>query len=207
MAVCDLDVARAQAASAQFAIPHAYGSAQELFARHRLDFVDIATRRIVGWSVGLAESAAGVIDAMRHASERVIEALLDSGIAPGWSRTGEWFKQGGTTAVCRFYGSVSPGPNSHFYTASQSDCDLLRALQAITPATQQRLNFESLDFMTTPATNGTCPANLVPVYRAYNNGVGRGIDGNHRFSTSASAIAEVVARGWVNEGGVMCAPA
>ena len=135
------------------------------------------------------------------------QALLDSGIAPGWSRTGEWFKQGGTTAVCRFYGSVSPGPNSHFYTASQSDCDLLRALQAITPATQQRLNFESLDFMTTPATNGTCPANLVPVYRAYNNGVGRGIDGNHRFSTSASAIAEVVARGWVNEGVVMCAPA
>ena len=102
---------------------------------------------------------------------------------------------------CRFYGSVSPGPNLHFYTASQSDCDLLCALQAITcPLRSSGRNFESLDFMTTSATNGTCPANLVPV-STLANGVGRGIDGNHRFSTSASAIAEVVARGWVNEGG------
>lgn len=31
--------------------------------------VDIATRRLVGWSVGLAESAVGVVDALRHASE------------------------------------------------------------------------------------------------------------------------------------------
>ncbi len=31
--------------------------------------VDIATRRIVGWSIGLAESAVGVIDALRHAAE------------------------------------------------------------------------------------------------------------------------------------------
>ena len=134
------------------------------------------------------------------------QALLDSGVAPGWSRTGEWFKQGGSTPVCRFYGSVSPGPNSHFYTAIQSECDLLRSLQASTPATQQRLNFESLDFTTTPAVNGTCVAGTIPVYRAYNNGAARGIDGNHRFTTSASSIAQVVARGWVNEGVVMCAP-
>ncbi len=83
---------------------------------------------------------------------------------------------------------------------------MLRALQASTPATQQRLNFESLDFTTTPAVNGTCVAGTIPVYRAYNNGAARGIDGNHRFTTSASSIAQVVARGWVNEGVVMCAP-
>ena len=132
-------------------------------------------------------------------------ALLDSGVAPGWSRTGEWFKQGGTTPVCRFYGSVTPGPNSHFYTAVESECTLLKNLQASTPATQQRLNFESLDFITTPAIGGVCPTNTVPVYRAYNNGSVLGKDGNHRFSTNASSIALVVARGWINEGVVMCA--
>ena len=133
------------------------------------------------------------------------QALLDSGVAPGWSRTGEWFKQGGTTPVCRFYGSESPGPNSHFYTAINSECTLLKNLQASTPATQQRLNFESLDFLTTPAVNGVCPASTVPVYRAYNNGSALGKDGNHRFTTNVSAIAQVVARGWLNEGIVMCA--
>jgi cytochrome c peroxidase len=133
------------------------------------------------------------------------QALLDGGVAPGWSRTGEWFKQGGTTPVCRFYGSVSPGPNSHFYTAVESECTLLKNLQASTPATQPRLNFESLDFITTPAASGSCPANTTPVFRAYNNGSVLGKDGNHRFTTSVSSIAQVVARGWVNEGVVMCA--
>ncbi len=134
-------------------------------------------------------------------------ALLDAHPESGWSRTGEWFKQGGSTPVCRFYGSVSPGPNSHFYTAVQSECDLLKTLQTQIPATQPRLNFEGLDFTTTPTTNGTCPANTVPVYRAYNNGVNRNIDGNHRFSTNPAALADVVARGWLHEGVVMCAPA
>jgi len=44
------------------------------------------------------------------------------------------------------------------------------------------------------------------VYRAYNNGYTQGIDSNHRITSSMSAIQEVVARGWVNEGVVMCAP-
>ena len=115
------------------------------------------------------------------------------------------FKQGGTTPVCRFYGSVTPGPNSHFYTAVESECTLLKNLQASTPATQPRLNFESLDFITTPAVGGVCPTNTMPVYRAYNNGSALGKDGNHRFTTNVSSIAQVVARGWINEGVVMCA--
>ena len=134
------------------------------------------------------------------------KALLDSGIAAGWARTGIWFNQGGTTPVCRFYGSVSPGPNSHFYTAVQSECDVLKSLQASTPSTQPRLNFESLDFLTTPAVNGACAVGMVPVYRAYNDGFSLRKDGNHRFATDLNAIAQVVARGWINEGIVMCAP-
>ena len=85
------------------------------------------------------------------------QALLDSGIAPGWSRTGEWFKQGGSTPVCRFYGSVSPGPNSAFLHGDSVGVRFAPLVAGeSTPATQQRLNFESLDFTTTPAVNGTC---------------------------------------------------
>ena len=134
-------------------------------------------------------------------------AAIDGGSAgPGWSRTGNSFRSGGRTSVCRFYGSQSPGPNSHFYTVDASECAGLQQLQANTPATEKRWNFESMDFVSTVPSNGTCPAGTTPVYRAYNNGFARGVDSNHRITSSATAIQEVVTRGWSNEGVVMCAP-
>ena len=135
------------------------------------------------------------------------QAAVDRGAAGAeWRRTSITFKAGGPTLVCRFYGSQSPGPNSHFYTADAAECAELKRLQAITPASQKRWNFESNDFNTTSAANGGCPAGLVPVLRAYNNGFSRGIDSNHRITTNPAAITEVVGRGWVSEGVVMCAP-
>ena len=132
---------------------------------------------------------------------------IDQGSAgPGWVRTGNSFKSGGSTAVCRFYGSQSPGPNSHFYTVDTSECAGLKLLQAITPATLKRWNFESLDFFSTPPANGLCPSGTQPVWRAYNNGFSRGVDANHRITTSSAALQQVLARGWINEGVVMCAP-
>lgn len=84
-------------------------------------------------------------------------AAIDSGAAgPGWTRTGNTFRAGGPTPVCRFYGSQSPGPNSHFYTALPDECAALKALQANTPPTQKRWNFESLDFQTTVPVGGAC---------------------------------------------------
>jgi hypothetical protein len=133
-------------------------------------------------------------------------AIDNGGGGPGWSRTGNSFRSGGTTAVCRFYGSQSPGPNSHFYTIDADECEALKGLQATTPVTEKRWNFESLDFSSTPPSNKSCAAGLAPVYRAYNNGFSRGIDSNHRITSSAGGIAEVVARGWHDEGTVMCAP-
>lgn len=133
-------------------------------------------------------------------------AAIDGGSAgPGWRRTGNSFKSGGSAPVCRFYGSQYPGPNSHFYTADAGECAYLKQLQASTPATQKRWNFESLDFISTPPTSGFCPAGTVPVYRAYNNGFSRSVDSNHRITSSLTAIQEVVNRGWSNEGVVMCA--
>ncbi|MDP4030473.1 MAG: fibronectin type III domain-containing protein [Gallionella sp.] len=133
-------------------------------------------------------------------------AAIDSGSAgPGWSRTGNTFNASGSTPVCRFYGSQSPGPNSHFYTADAGECAYLKQLQASTPATQKRWNFESLDFLTTVTVNGTCPAGTTPVYRAYNNGSTRGVDSNHRITANLTAILQQEACGWKNEGVVMCA--
>ena len=134
-------------------------------------------------------------------------AAIDAGSAgPGWRRTGHTFVAGGTTPVCRFYGSVSPGPNSHFYTVDGGECGFLRQLQASTPASQKRWNYEGFAFTATPATNGTCPTGTVPVYRAYNDGFARGIDSNHRITTSADGLREVLNRGWRDEGVVMCVP-
>ncbi|MBK9605890.1 MAG: DUF1800 family protein [Betaproteobacteria bacterium] len=140
-------------------------------------------------------------------ADRVEAAAIDGGAAgPGWSRTGFNFSAGGPTPVCRFYGSITPGPNSHFYTALPDECAALKQLQASTPATEKRWNFESLDFVTTVPAGGACPAGTIPVYRAYNGGFARGIDSNHRITTSQVALQQVVNRGWSNEGVVMCAP-
>lgn len=134
-------------------------------------------------------------------------AAVDNGSAgPGWSRTGYSFKSGGSTPVCRFYGSQTPGPNSHFYTVDAGECAYLKQLQASTPDTEKRWNFESLDFDSTPPLNGACPGGTQPVYRAYNNGFARSVDSSHRITSSTVAIQEVVTRGWSDEGVVMCAP-
>lgn len=134
-------------------------------------------------------------------------AGIDHGSAgPGWMHTGNTFKSGGNSAVCRFYGSQSPGPNSHFYTVDPGECNFLKQLQASTPDTEKRWNFESLDFVSIPPASGACPAGTQPVYRAYNNGFARGVDSNHRISSSPTAIQEVMSRGWSYEGVVMCAP-
>ena len=61
-------------------------------------------------------------------------ASLDAGfIVPGWKRTGvefgAWANAGdapGTVPVCRFFGTPGVGPNSHFYTASATECALVK---------------------------------------------------------------------------------
>lgn len=132
-------------------------------------------------------------------------ALLDGAPEKGWARTGYTFKASGDAQVCRFYGSARPGPDSHFFTANAPECENLKRLQASTPASQPRWNFEGMAFYTNPV-SGACPAGTRPVYRAYNNGWARGVDSNHRYSRNPTAIAEVVARGWIDEGIAMCAP-
>ncbi|MBK8742841.1 MAG: CotH kinase family protein [Betaproteobacteria bacterium] len=93
------------------------------------------------------------------------------------------------------------GPNSHFYTADSQECSYLRSIYD--PGAKS-WKFESHDFYIDSTVNGTCAAGRVPIYRAYNNGFARRVDSNHRISHRLTDIQQVVARGWTNEGMVMC---
>lgn len=178
------------------------------------------TAALGGTGIGSPFAAASVVEYYHSVldnyfitADPVEQAAVDGGAAGAeWRRTGSVFKAGGSSQVCRFYGNNNPnpatgtryGPNSHFYTVDAAECN---GLKAAYDANAKSWFFESNDFNTTPAgAGGTCPAGLVPVYRAYNNGFARGADSNHRISTSQAAIAEVVGRGWRSEGVVMCAP-
>ncbi len=153
-----------------------------------------------------------------YASTDIDRRIFDSGAVKNWSRTGKSFRSGGYVAVCRFYGSVSPGPNSHFYTASASECNQLKSLQVATlPNDKPQLNYEGRVFFANvpiaPVTVGqtpTCGRGSLPLYRAYNGAQTasgpRNFDGNHRFTTSRADIAAVIALGWLDEGVVMCVP-
>lgn len=70
-----------------------------------------------------------------------------------------------------------------------------------------RWNVEGYSFrVALPDASGQCAAGSVPVYRAYNNGAARGIDSNHRFTTSQTVYQQMLNARWRGEGIVMCAP-
>ncbi len=52
---------------------------------------------------------------------------------------------------------------------------------------------------------GTCPVWTQPVYRVYNNGFASN-NSNHRYMVDPVLYAQMVAKGWSDEGVVMCAP-
>jgi hypothetical protein len=67
------------------------------------------------------------------AGQGEIDGILAGAAGPGWELTGESFKvwpqmPSDTTVapVCRFYGVPAGGPNSHFFTASTSECDIVK---------------------------------------------------------------------------------
>ena len=153
-----------------------------------------------------------ILDNYFITADPVEQAAVDAGAAGAeWARTGNTFKAGGPNLVCRFYGNARAnpatgtiyGPNSHFYTVDTAECAGLKAAQ--NPVAKSWF-FESNDFATSPSVNQTCAAGRVPVYRAYNDGFARGVDSNHRITSSLASINQVVSRGWKNEGVVMCAP-
>jgi predicted dienelactone hydrolase len=128
-------------------------------------------------------------------------AMVDAGIeVPGWTRTGFEFKSwsidaGDGLPACRFFGTPGVGPNSHFYTIDAAECAFVR--------TNPLWKFEAYAFAEEAPIGGDCAGNRVPVVRLYNNGMGG--QASHRFLTSKSEMAEMVADGWLIEGTVFCA--
>lgn len=135
-----------------------------------------------------------------------IALILAGGAGPGWRLTGHAFRSftrlpplNFTTAVpvCRFYGALAGGPNSHFFTASASECDLVKRYGG--------WYYEGTGFYIEPVSaGGSCPPGYLQVLRAYNEGFARN-DSNHRFTTSDSTWREMQRHGWTLEGAVMCA--
>jgi hypothetical protein len=143
---------------------------------------------------------------------------------PGWVRTGYGFTARSVTyspfpdtlayyspissVVYRFYGSIHPGPNSHFFTIDRAEASSLVNIARVTPADQLRWNLEKYAFNAFRVQAGnTCAANQVPVWRAFNRGPERGVESNHRFSTDKSVIDGMVSQGWIMEGIVFCVDA
>jgi hypothetical protein len=137
---------------------------------------------------------------------------LDSNAQPGWIRTGESFgawspgNLPGAAHVCRFYGDPVIGPNSHFYTGEDFECNFLIQLDAATPRGQPAWHLEAKPFDIAIPSNGACPANLQPVYRVFNGIVGPVNGPNHRYTTDTSLYAAMQAKGWLPEGAHFCAP-
>ena len=139
-------------------------------------------------------------------------AVLSATVNSGEVKTNDLFYGYSTQVsrsmpVCRFYGSVSPGPNSHFYTLDRTECAALKALQLTTPNSAKRWNYESIAFYAVEPVSGACPpGSSTPIYRAYNRGNQTGVDSNHRFTSNVANYNKMISQGWSGEGVVMCTP-
>jgi hypothetical protein len=126
-----------------------------------------------------------------------IDALDNGAFGFAWTRTGETFRvwsdatAPGSTATCRFFSDAFAPRSTHFYTPYLLECNALKANPVWV--------FESLAFyVALPDADGLCAVGTVPLYRAYNNGIGGAP--NHRFTTSFATLQRMLAIGWSFEG-------
>ena len=142
------------------------------------------------------------LDHYFYTSDLVEIAAIDAGKVGPWSRTGKaWsavrhpgcIPTSSDTTVYRFSGIPGKGPSSHFFTRDRAEC------YAVDKSAQWLL--EGVPFYAAaPNADGTCSAGRAPLYRAWRP-FG---DSNHRFATDRALIAEMTAKGWVDEGIAMC---
>jgi hypothetical protein len=136
------------------------------------------------------------------------QALLDARSPPfqDWASTGKTFKAyanatapASSVAVCRFFNNHFGGKSSHFYAARGFGCEATLSLFPDWGLEDDKL-FNTL----LPDISGVCPQGTGPVYRVYNQGMGSAP--NHRFVTTLTDQQEMVSKGFVAEGVVMCVP-
>lgn len=138
---------------------------------------------------------------------------LDTGVHPGWVRTGESFKayakgsrpDSSIDAVCRYYSppllysypdfGVQPaGGDAHFFSADAGECAILFWRYENGLWFQENDNAFQIDLP--DKATGICPGATIPVYRLWNQRT----DSNHRYTTSATIKADMLAAGYVAEG-------
>jgi hypothetical protein len=125
-------------------------------------------------------------------------AALDGGAFGGaWKRTGQTFNVRPSAAnasalpACRFFSTIFAPKSSHFYTPFAYECASLKAGTA--------WQYQGIAFYIALAdANGLCPPGTIPLYRAYNNGMGGAP--NHRYTTSLDILDPMIAAGWQFEG-------
>ncbi len=124
---------------------------------------------------------------------------------PGWRPTGYAFKatadNGTSSPACRFYYlgngfDVMGGRDSLYISPDPFVC-------AFGKATPQTWNFLAANTSLTRPQSGSCPFGTIAVSVVYNNQTSGAV--NHRFVTSAAAVAESQRDGWVDQGVAMCA--
>jgi hypothetical protein len=126
---------------------------------------------------------------------------LDSGRIAGWSRTGKSFKVwpislGFLSDVCRYYIPPEHG-NSHFFSASRTECNAIAAQIGTNPSYSGYILETSEAFsVALPDASGVCPNAWIAVYRLWNQRA----DSNHRYTTDAAIKASMIAKGYVAEG-------
>ncbi len=124
-------------------------------------------------------------------------------IRNGWHSTDPGFKvwpANGPAAkaakpVCRFYSTLV---NSHFFTASNNECQYLQSFDS-------GWSYEGIAFRALVPVNGACLAGTTPVWRLFNNRFAQ-LDSNHRFVASVDTYRNMISAGWKGEGVAFCSP-
>ncbi|HTS21823.1 MAG TPA: S8 family peptidase [Casimicrobiaceae bacterium] len=126
-------------------------------------------------------------------------AFVDSALGSIFQRTGELFyawpdpslAPPGAVPVCRFY-AASPLIDSHYYTASPSECQfILTHYPGI-----WTLELPAAFWVLPPDVTGACPSGTLPVYRFFDNRQ----DANQRHTIDLSVRREMLNRAWVPQG-------
>lgn len=131
-------------------------------------------------------------------------ALLDS-YPTLWQRTGHRFATFRTDStlgspMCRFWGNDGARLNTHFYSISAAECDLVRA-QPWARDEGWVMRAQALSSAgTSTSAAGSCPQDMVRVHRAFNQNTI-----NHLYITETLLARSVFTADWRFEGPMFCA--
>ena len=117
----------------------------------------------VAWCIALVLGLASVHEV----------AKLDASVHAGWMRPGHSFQAYGPNgsggrgrSVCRWYGSPDAGLDTHFFSASYTECVGMFVPYFRPGWTRETENAFEIALPDLPT--GTCAAGTIPVYRLWN---------------------------------------